>query len=281
MEIKLLGTLAAHLGGTAWTPSAAKHRQVLALLALRAGHTVPMWELIDELWGDSPPRSAQATLQTYMMQLRRAITAAGVKSGTECRVKEILATTHGGYVLNIGSGYVDALEHESLAAAGLAAARRGDHPRASELLNQAISLWRGNALSDVAQGPPLRVETLRLEESCLSVLETCVAVDLASGHTAEVLSRLTELTARYPMHERFHLQLMVTQYQVGRIWQALETYRRLHTRLVTELGLEPSEAVRDAHQRMLRRDPTLTLDVAGNGGAVVRGESPFGQLRSA
>ncbi|OIJ85277.1 AfsR/SARP family transcriptional regulator [Streptomyces colonosanans] len=268
MDVKLLGTLAARLGGTAWTPSAAKHRQVLALLALRAGHTVPMWELVDELWGDSPPRSAQATLQTYMMQLRRAITAASVKSGTECRVKEILATTHGGYVLNIGPGFVDALEHESLAAAGLTAARRGEHTRASELLNQAVSLWRGDALSDVVQGPPLKVEALRLEELRLSVLETCVAVDLASGPTAEILGRLTELTARYPMHERFHLQLMVTQYQVGRIWQALETYRRLHTRLVSELGLEPSEAVRDAHQRMLRRDPTLTLDV--NGGAVVR-----------
>ncbi|MFI1186285.1 BTAD domain-containing putative transcriptional regulator [Streptomyces californicus] len=281
MEIKLLGTLAAHLEGTAWTPSAAKHRQVLALLALRAGHTVPMWELIEELWGDKPPRSAQATLQTYMMQLRRAISGAAVRGGAECRVKEMLATSHGGYVLNVAPERVDALRHEVLAATGLAAARRGDHPRASELLNEAIVLWRGNVLSDVAQGPLLMVEALRLNESCLSVLETCVAVDLASGHTVEALSKLTELTARYPMHERFHLQLMITQYQVGRIWQALETYRRLHARLVSELGLEPSEALRDAHQRMLRRDPTLTLDLAGIGGSAGYGKSSFGHLRSA
>ncbi|MFC9947397.1 AfsR/SARP family transcriptional regulator [Streptomyces pratensis] len=281
MEIKLLGTLAAHLGETDWTPSAAKHRQVLALLALRAGHTVQMWELVDELWGDSPPRSAQATLQTYMMQLRRAITAAGGKFGAECRAKEILATTHGGYVLNVGSGWVDALEYENLASAGMAAARRGDHPQASELLNRAIGMWRGNALSDVCPGSPLKVEMLRLEESRLSVFETCVAVDLTSGHTTEVLSRLTELTARYPLHERFHLQLMMAQYRAGRLWQALETYRRLHTRLVTELGLEPSEAVRDAHQRMLRRDATLTLDAAGTGSGGAHPGFPFGQLRSA
>ncbi|MEU1040470.1 AfsR/SARP family transcriptional regulator [Streptomyces sp. NPDC005551] len=281
MEIKLLGTLAAHLGETAWTPSAAKHRQVLALLALRAGHTVPMWELVDELWGDNPPRSAQATLQTYMMQLRRAITAAGEKDGTECRAKEILATTHGGYVLNIDSGWVDALEHESLASAGMAAARRGDNQRASELLNRAIALWRGDALADVCMGSPLKVETLRLEESRLSAFETCVAVDLTSGHTTEVLSRLTELTARYPLHERFHLQLMMAQYRAGRIWQALETYRRLHTRLVTELGLEPSEAVRDAHQRMLRRDAGLILDATEVGGQGAYLDPAFGQLRSA
>ncbi|BFO16230.1 hypothetical protein SHKM778_26180 [Streptomyces sp. KM77-8] len=263
MEIKLLGTLTANFENDAWTPSAAKHRQVLALLALRARRTVPVWELVDELWGDQPPRSAQATLQTYMMQLRRGIAAVCGKGGM-VRAKEILATAHGGYVLDASPDQVDALTHESLVSAGLAMARKRDHRLTSELLNQALGLWRGDVLFDVPLGPVLRVEVLRLQESRLSAFEICVAADLALGRGIEVLARLTELTARYPLHERFHLQLMLSQYQAGRMWQALETYRRLHTRLVTELGLEPSEAVREAHQRMLRGDAPVPAAVVGD-----------------
>ncbi|MFF9202210.1 BTAD domain-containing putative transcriptional regulator [Streptomyces sp. NPDC014986] len=263
MEIKLLGTLTANFAQHAWTPSAAKHRQVLALLALRARRTVPVWELVDELWGDRPPRSAQATLQTYLMQLRRGIAAAYGPDGA-IRAKEVLATAHGGYVLNAAPGQVDALEHESLVSAGLAAARARDHRLTSQLLNQALALWRGDVLFDVPLGPVLQVEVLRLQESRLSAFEICVAADLALGRGIEVLARLTELTARYPLHERFHLQLMLSQYQAGRMWQALETYRRLHTRLVTELGLEPSEAVREAHQRMLRGDSPQPSMVIGD-----------------
>jgi DNA-binding SARP family transcriptional activator len=198
-----------------------------------------------------------------MMQLRRGIAAASGPDGA-ARAKQILATAHGGYVLNAAPGQVDALEHEHLVSAGLAAARRRDHRLTSELLNHALGLWRGDVLFDVPLGPVLRVEVLRLQESRLSAFEICVAADLALGRGIEVLARLTELTARYPLHERFHLQLMLSQYQAGRMWQALETYRRLHTRLVTELGLEPSEAVREAHQRMLRGDSPLPATVVGD-----------------
>jgi SARP family transcriptional regulator, regulator of embCAB operon len=256
VEIKLLGALTAHERCGSFAPSAAKPRQVLALLALHAGQVVPVPSLIEELWGEHPPRSAMTTLQTYVLHLRRGIDRA-LGRDEVLSAKEILETAHGGYQLNAQPGEVDVHDHEHLMIAGRAAVHAGDDESASRLMGRALQLWRGPALVDVVAGPLLEIEVLRLNEARLGVVECRVAAELRLGRHAEVLGELTVLAARYPLHERLYEQLMIALYRAGRVWQALETYQKLRTTLDRELGLEPSERLRRLHQSLLSGDERL------------------------
>ncbi|MER5603903.1 AfsR/SARP family transcriptional regulator [Streptomyces sp. NPDC002265] len=258
MEIRLLGAMTARERCGSFAPTAAKPRQVLALLALQAGQVVPVLSLIEELWGDHPPRSAMTTLQTYVLHLRRGIDRALGRRQTQS-AKEILETVHGGYQLNAQPGEVDVHEHEHLMVAGRAAAQAGDDESASRLMGRALQLWRGPALVDVEAGPLLDIELLRLNEARLGAVECRVAAELRLGRHAEVLGELTVLTARYPLHERLHEQLMTALYRAGRVWQALETYQKLRTTLDHELGLEPSERLRRLHQALLNGEERLPV----------------------
>ena len=100
MQIKVLGPVEAKVNGRSVTPTAAKPRQILALLALHSGQVVSVPTLIEELWGDRPPRSARTTLQTYILQLRKLIGDALATSG-EGAAKEVLVTRYGGYLLDV------------------------------------------------------------------------------------------------------------------------------------------------------------------------------------
>ncbi|GAA0668371.1 hypothetical protein GCM10010193_20220 [Kitasatospora atroaurantiaca] len=260
MEIGLLGSLSAHEQETSVVPSAAKPRQVLALLALQAGRVVTVPTLIEELWGDHPPRSATTTLQTYVLQLRRRIAEAlGDRPG--CSAKDILTTHHGGYLLEVQPGNIDVHEFERQAGLGRAALHAGDDRTASLLLGQALALWRGPALVDVQIGRVLEIEALRLQEARLGALEGRIGADLRLGRHTDLLSELTVLSARHPMHEGLHAQFMIAQYRAGRAWQALETYRRLRGTLDAELGLEPSPRIQQLHQSILVADPRLSHDL--------------------
>jgi SARP family transcriptional regulator, regulator of embCAB operon len=260
MEIKVLGPLEAHENGRSIVPTAAKPRQILALLALEAGQVVPVPTLIEELWRMEPPRSALTTLQTYILHLRRQIDAAlGPNSGISA--KQLLATRHNGYQLNVEGG-VDVHKYERLTSAGTRAAERGDHEAASRLLRSALEVWRGPALVDVQAGLRLGIEVIRLEESKLSVLELCIEADLRLGRHYPLLSELAKLNASYPMHENLCAQFMIALYRSGRQWRALDVYRGLRDTLVDELGVEPSARLQQLQRAILRSDPSLTETVA-------------------
>lgn len=258
MQIKLLGPFVAHEQQTSIVPSAPKPRQILALLALQANQVVTVPTLMEEIWGERPPRSAATTLQTYILQLRRRLaTAFGAeRSGS---AKEVLVTRHGGYLLDVQPGEVDTSEFERTLGLGQAALAAGDDSTASMMLGQALALWRGPALVDVQTGRVLEIEVLRLEEARLGALEGRIAADLRLGRHAGMLSELTVLAARHPMHEGLHAQFMLAQYRSGRAWQALETYQRLRGTLVAELGIEPSARLRRLHGAVLAADPRLDL----------------------
>ncbi|MGW0534444.1 AfsR/SARP family transcriptional regulator [Streptomyces sp. NPDC003032] len=259
MEIKVLGPLEAEVGGQSVVPSAAKPRQILTLLAVRANQVLPVSTLMEEIWGHDLPRSASTTLQTYILQLRRKLIAAyGTDSAHVAR--EVLVTRHGGYLLQLQPGEVDVEEYDRLAALGRDAFERGDDEAASAHLGQALGLWRGQALVDVRTGPILEVELARLEESRLSALERRIEADLRLGRDSALLSELSELTIRHPLHEGLHAQRMVALYRCGRPWQALEVYQRLRGRLVDELGLEPSPRLRRLQQAVLSADLALEPD---------------------
>ncbi|MEV8320935.1 BTAD domain-containing putative transcriptional regulator, partial [Streptomyces sp. NPDC059900] len=173
MDIDVLGPLGVRVGGVAVMPTAPKPRKVLALLALHVDRVVPVGLLVEELWGERPPRSARTTLQTYILQLRELIGAA-LEQGTESAeasggvsAKDVLVTAPGGYVLRGGGGKSDVVEFERLAGMGYRAMDGEDFAGAARLLREALALWSGSALADVRAGVQLEMEVRRLEETRL------------------------------------------------------------------------------------------------------------------
>ncbi|QMU78131.1 AfsR/SARP family transcriptional regulator [Streptacidiphilus sp. PB12-B1b] len=254
MDINLLGPLTASETGVSIVPSAGKPRQILALLALNAGRMVTVASMMEELWGLDLPRSAPTTLQTYIMQLRRKLALA--LSDSPRAAKDVLVTRNSGYLLLAEPGEVDARRFDLMVSRGYAAFD-ADPRQASDLLGEALALWRGPALVDLPQGRLLEVETMRLHESRIAALERRIDADLRLQYHHEVLSELAGLTAQHPLHENFHAQFMLALHRCGRSGQALEAFRKLRSSLVDELGLEPSGRVQRLQQAILSADPEL------------------------
>jgi DNA-binding SARP family transcriptional activator len=261
MEIQVLGPLRAAVNGGSIVPTAGKPRQILALLALYPGRVMPVPTLMEEIWGTDLPQSAMTTLQTYIMQLRRCL---GTAMGPDApgAAKNILATRHGGYLLQIPPESVDVHTYERLVAEGQEAFEGGEDERAARCLRQALGLWQGPALVDVRLGPVLEIEVMRLEESRLVTVERRIDADLRLGRHAELIAELTDLIARHPQHEGLHAQAMVALYRSGRQASALDVFRKLREGLIEELGVEPSPQLQRLHQAMLAVDPELDV-VAG------------------
>lgn len=252
ISIQILGPLSAHLNRRPVAPTAPKQRQVLVLLALNAGRVVTIPTLVEELWGDQPPRSFTTTLQTYILQLRSRLAAAATDGGY---ARRLLDTRYSGYQLEARSCQTDVEEFDRLARAGRSAAEIGDQRAASELLGSALALWRGPALVDVPTGRVLEAEAASLEETRLSVLERRIEADLALHRHADLLGELTRLVARNPMNENFCALLMTALYRSGHAGRALEAFRRIRTVLRDELGVEPSSRLQRLQQVILAGEP--------------------------
>jgi DNA-binding SARP family transcriptional activator len=263
MEIQVLGPLTAADSGVSIVPTAAKPRQVLALLALNANRIVSVPQLMEELWGTELPRSAPTTLQTYVLQLRRKLRSAALENGLPGGAQQVLATRHGGYVLEVAPTEVDATEFDRLATAGHAAFGIGDLEAASALLGAACALWRGPALVDVRHGHQLSIEVTRLEESRIGALERRIRADLQLGRHHELIGELYALTGHHPMDEVLHAHLIVALYRAGRAPRALTVYQKLRDTLIEELGLEPSGQLQLLQRAILRGEPTDDYGLEG------------------
>jgi DNA-binding SARP family transcriptional activator len=242
----ILGPLSVVHDGRDITPTAPKIRQVLTFLLMRRNQLVQVSELIDELWGDHPPESAMTTLQTYIYKLRKDL----IDPNSLGRVH----TKPSGYLLDVDGRRIDAYDFERLASEGRLALENDDPLRATELLTEALSLWRGQALVGVAAGEILSAYLTRLEEERLRALELRIEADMRLGHHQKLISELKMLTFTHALHERFHADLMTALHRSGRRYEALEVYRRLRGVLINELGLEPSASVQRLHQSLLNAD---------------------------
>ncbi|WP_189265416.1 AfsR/SARP family transcriptional regulator [Streptomyces fuscichromogenes] len=254
MDIGILGALDVRQNEVSITPTAPKPRRVLAVLALHADRAVAVGTLTEELWGRHPPRSARPTLQTYIMHLRDLIAAAleGAGGGAGARTaKQVLRTVPGGYLLDGGEGTSDVREFERIADSGYRAREAGDQPEAARLLRAALGLWRGPALADISPGEYLNTWIRALSESRLCALDQRIKADLELGRHRELIAELTVLAARHPTHESLCGQLMLALHRSGRRSDALDAYRRLHTTLVRDQGLEPSAALGRIRQSVL------------------------------
>ncbi|MFJ9903606.1 BTAD domain-containing putative transcriptional regulator [Streptomyces sp. NPDC101152] len=256
MDIEVLGQFAVSENGQSIVPTAGKPRQILALLALRAGRVVPVATLMEELWGDDIPRSAATTLQTYILQLRKHMARAQAPHSGRSP-KDLLATTLGGYRITARPEYCDWTEFQSLAARGSTALAAGDVRPASVYLTRALALWRGPALVDVPVGRVLGVDVIGMEETRMQVQEDRMEVELRLGRHSALLGELRTLVAQHPLNENLCAQLMTALCRSGSPWRALQEFRRLRERLHRELGVEPSPRLQRLHQAVLSGAPEL------------------------
>lgn len=226
-----------------------KQRALLAALLLRANAVVSRDELVDALWGEEPPPNALAALRLYVTRLRRAL-----GDGGDGRITGSSA----GYLVELAEpAELDLLEVEQLWRGGQEALRLGRHERAVELLRRAEALWRGAALSDVPSDLLRRRESTRLEELRLQITEARIDADLALGRVGEAVAELRSLVEAHPLRERLHAQLMLALYRAERRGEALAAYRDARRVLRDQLGAEPTEQLRELHQRILAADPEL------------------------
>ena len=242
MEIRLLGPLELRLDGGDVALGGAKLRSVLAMLALQANRPVSADALTEGLWGEQPPASAAKTVQVYISRLRKLLDGADAEIVTRGRT----------YELRVSPAFVDALRFEALVTAAAA-----DGSSAAGTAAEALALWRGPALHDLADEPFAAPEIRRLEELWLRARELAIDEALAAGRHAEVVGELQALVAEHPLRERLHGQLMLALYRCERQADALEAYRSARAVLVEQLGLEPGAALRGLEQAILAHDPAL------------------------
>jgi DNA-binding SARP family transcriptional activator len=244
-----------------------KQRALLADLVLHAGTTVPTAQLIDDLWRDNPPSTAEHTVETYISRIRRIL-----RDGC---VRDVVLTKAPGYVLDVGPDRVDAYRFEQQIENGIAAANRGADDEASALL-RAVDLWRGEALADVLEAPFARGAASRLANRRLFALERRIESDLRLGRARELIAELEALAAAHPYHEPFHGQHMLALYRSGRQSEALAAFRRARALLVGELGIEPGPELRKLEQEILRQDPRLQPPPVARPRLFDQGSSPPG-----
>jgi DNA-binding SARP family transcriptional activator len=251
VEFQLLGPVRAWTDGQPADLGVRKQRFMLAMMLLDANKHVPAQRLVDLTWPDGAPDSARAVIHTQVSRLRSVLAAAD-------------AERHGVALLRDGSGYllqcdpqrIDLYRFRALCADARATA---DDENRIALLDRALALWDGPALSSVAT-EEVRVRLSRpLDESRLVAMEERFDAYLRLNRHAEVIHELTELAAEHPHRQQLIARLMLALHRCDRTAEALTTYQQLYQALDRELGIEPAPALRQLQLQILRDDPTLHL----------------------
>jgi predicted ATPase/DNA-binding SARP family transcriptional activator len=230
---------------------ALKLRQLLAALVISAGEVRSADSLIDAIWEQSPPASADKLLQVYVSRLRKLLP-------DEIHIR----TSAPGYTLELDGTTLDAVRFERLAFEGRRALLDGNPALAGSLLRRGLSLWRGRAYGELADFAFAVVEAGRLEDLRLIALEDRLDADLATGRHPDVITEVTGLADMHPLRERLQCQAMLCLYRLGRHTEALERFSELRVTLDQNLGLEPGAAARDLQMRILNHDPSLAAPSA-------------------
>lgn len=252
MYISILGPLLIGDGQRTVGIRAKKNRVMLTMLALNIGQVVTFDELIDELWGEAPLKNTRNALQANVKRVRRSLAELGLGGPGH----ELIRTVDNGYTLNIPADAVDA--YRFLQTAGKGAGLVVDRPHeATDLLREALGMWRGPALLDTSDGPWCRAVALRLDEQRKTAREDLIAAQLQLGEAGTVVAELKQLLAQYPERERFSEQLMIALYRCGRQSEAVDVFHRTRKWLDQELGLKPNSRLHHLYQAILMQDPSL------------------------
>lgn len=252
VEFHVLGPVHALVAGRLADLGERKQRLVLAMLALEANKVVPVSRLADTLWGSSPPQSARRIIQAHVSRLRTALCNAGATAADAALIRY-----GSGYLLAIDPACVDAHRFRTLVED---AKLRADDPSKVVVLGEALGLWQGPALADVAPDDIRQQLCGGLEEARLLAVEDLLEAKLRLGHHLQITDELTDLASSHPYRPRITRCLMLALYRAGRTADALSTFEALRDRLRSELGLDPPADLTELHVAILRDDPSLSPD---------------------
>src|ERR1700722_5050312 len=223
-----------------------QQRAVLAALLVREGAQATLGELIDDVWGEEAPATADRVMRNYIYRLRQVLGRDGA---------DHIRSSGGGYVLPAGPGF-DLARFTQLVSAGRQARGDGEPATAAAHLAEALALWTGTALAGIP-GPYAAGQRTRLGELRLSVHEENLACLIDLGRYDQAVAELSALVTSHPLRERLRELQMHALYGAGRQAEALDAYHRAGRQLSDQLGIDPGPGLRSMHQRILNTDPAL------------------------
>ncbi|HVE93621.1 MAG TPA: BTAD domain-containing putative transcriptional regulator [Acidimicrobiales bacterium] len=247
MNYGVLGPLEVADGNGPVAVGGAKPRLLVALLLAERGRTVPVERLVDELWGDTPPATAAATLHTYISRLRRVLGP------------DDLLTDSAGYALRPADDRVDRDRFEAGVEQGRRLSADGQHAAAADTLAAALAEWRGSAFPELVDRELGQGEIVRLEELRRTAEEDLFDAELAAGRHELAIPRLESAVADEPLRERRWAQLLLALYRSGRQADALRRYQDVRRLLAEEMGIDPGPDLTRLEQAILMQDPNLEL----------------------
>jgi DNA-binding SARP family transcriptional activator/tetratricopeptide (TPR) repeat protein len=259
LRVGVLGPVTVWRDGREVMAGQPKQLAVLGVLASRANRVVPLGQLIDAVWGDEPPATAEGGIYTYVAGLRRVLEPGrqGGEAGRPRRDQErVLVSAGGGYLLRLSDGALDAGHFEEQLARSRRLRASGDLGQAATVADAALSLWRGQPYTGIP-GPFAAAERQRLAELRTTAIEERADLLLAQGQDAAAVPELTALVAEHPLRERARGLLMIALYRCGRQAEALRVFHDARQRLADELGIDPGTELTGIHQQLLVMDPAL------------------------
>ncbi|HEX5719353.1 MAG TPA: BTAD domain-containing putative transcriptional regulator, partial [Thermoanaerobaculia bacterium] len=272
MSFRILGSLAAETSdGVAVPLGSPKQRAVLAVLLLHVGELVPAERLVELLWGDAAPRTALHSIQIYVSELRRILQPVAGDAA--------IVTRPPGYQLEVSPDEVDARRFERLVAEGARALTDGRRAAGVALLQDALRLWRGPALSDFTYDDFAQPYIRRLHDLHLDAIEELASAELADGSPGSAISLAEAALQEDPLRERSRELLMLGLYRTGRHAEALRTYQKLRELLDEELGLDPSPPLQRLHEQIILHDPGLGAPRSAPEPPEVAPRNPYKGLR--
>lgn len=251
IAVRLLDGVRADVDGREVDLGSAGPRSLFALLALRANTTVSRDELIDGLWGEHPPKTADGNIYSYVSNIRKVL-----EPGRKRTEYSVLLRSSAGYQLVLPASALDVKRFEAAVNQARTLERAGDFQGVLLHCDSALALWTGRALAG-AVGPLVEAERDRLSLRKLEVQELRCAALLETGSTLAAAAELTTLTSEHVLNERLHELLMLALYRSGRQGDALALYQQIRARVVEELGIEPGSGLRQLHQRIVAGDSEL------------------------
>jgi DNA-binding SARP family transcriptional activator len=269
-RLGLLGPLRAWQGENVLDLGPLQQRVVLAILALQAGRPISRPQVINAVWGETPPKNAVNLIQRHASGLRRALEPARPSHERS----SMLMWTEAGYHLALPDGLLDLDEYEGVVARARAARASGRPGEAAAALRSALRLWRG-PVCDGLSSPFLDGQRDRLAESRLGVVEERIELELATGDGVDLVAELRALVAEHPLREKPRGLLMLALYRAGCPADALAAFRDARRQLRDELGVEPGASLQRLHQQILAADPELSRPPF-SGAEASAGEVPEG-----
>ncbi|GGK81741.1 AfsR/SARP family transcriptional regulator [Mangrovihabitans endophyticus] len=262
ISFRVLGPLEIRQGASTVPLPAVKPRVLMAYLLAHANRTVPIDDLVGEIWASSPPPSATANVRTYVAGLRRSIRR-------DSPSLQILAKP-GAYRLTVTGGeyLLDIDKFRNLVRLGRTEMAAGSPHGALEFLDRALELWRGPAFEGVSDGPVLGAYASHLEEERAQAMEEAFEARLALGRYAEVVPALRRHIRAEPLRERPYALLMTALYRCGDAAGALDVFGSARQALTSHLGIEPGPQLAELHRAVLERNPALEPVFVPESGAV-------------